>query len=126
MAPVPSSPKRRRVEAEEEPSLDQGDDDYVPYIPVARRRQQKLAQLANRGQAQSAAILRAQREQEEREQREDEEREEEKRRERLRKERTLLEEAQEVMKRKAEEGTHDSAVTIWWTVILKRLSTLYR
>lgn len=106
MTPVPSSPKRRRIGTEQELSLDQEHEDYVPYVPVAQRRQQKLAQFATRGQAQSAAILRAQREQEEREQREDEEREEEKRRERLRKERTLLEEAQEVMKRKAEEGTN--------------------
>lgn len=123
MAPVPSSPKRRRTEAEEELSLDP-DDDYVPYIPVARRRQQKLAQLANRGQAQSAAILRAQREQEEQEQREDEEREEEKRREKLRKERTLLEAAQEVMKRKTEEGARASTVPVWWPQALSYLSTV--
>jgi len=111
MAPVPSSPKRRRIKTEQEISLDQEHDDYVPYVPVAQRRQQKLAQFANRGQAQSAAILRAQREEEEREQREDEDREEEKRRDRLRKERTLLEEAQEVMKRKAEEGANSMIPT---------------
>lgn len=103
------SPKHRRIEAERELSPD--DDDYVPYVPVAQRRQQKLAQFATRGQAQSAAILKSLREQEEREQQGDEEREEEKRRERLRKERTLLEEAQEVMKKKAVEGTNDSIDT---------------
>lgn len=111
MAPVASSsPKRQQIETKEEFTLDEGNDDYVPYVPVAQRRQQKLAQLASRGQKQSNAMLQARQEQEELDAKEDEEREEEKRRDRLRKERTLLVEAQEVMKRKAEEGECDSIV----------------
>lgn len=104
MAPVASSPKRRRVEPEDEYKLDDENDDYVPYVPVAQRRQQKLAQLASRGQTQSAAALRALQEQAEADAQNDEEKEEERRRDRQRKERTLLQEAQEVMKQKAEEG----------------------
>jgi ATP-dependent RNA helicase DDX41 len=102
MTPDVSTPKRRRIEAEEPLTLDNSDD-YVPYIPVAQRRQQRLEQLANRGYSRSAA-LNTVKDAEEQEAREDEEREEELRREKARKERTLLEEAQEVHKRKAEEG----------------------
>lgn len=108
MPSVASSPKRRRIDTQEEIGPDDEDDDYVPYVPVAQRRQQKLAQLASRGQTQSAAVLRARREQEELEAREDEDEEEVRQRERLRKEHTLLEAAQEVMKRRAEEGEFGS------------------
>lgn len=105
MAPVASSPKRRRIDTEgEDYKLDDETDDYVPYVPVAQRRAQKLAQFAGRGQTESAAALQARLEQEARDAKEDEEREEERRRERVRKERTLLQEAQDVMKRRAEEG----------------------
>jgi ATP-dependent RNA helicase DDX41 len=102
-----SSPKRRRIEREEDHPYNLGDnDDYVPYVPVAQRRQAQLSKLASRGTAaQSAAELKARQEQEERDAKEDKSREEENRKERLRKERTLLEEAQEVMKLKAETGT---------------------
>lgn len=100
-----SSPKRRRIDPEEDLRLEE-DDEYVPYVPVAQRRQAKLAQLANRGQTHSTSVPKVSDEDAEREAREDAEREEEKRRERFRKERTLLQEAQEVHKRQAEEGKH--------------------
>lgn len=106
------SPKRRRITKNDddyEMKLDdEGEDDYVPYVPVAQRKAAKLQQFANRGVTGDAARKRKEEEEaaEREAQKEDEEREEEKRRERARKERTLLEEAQEVHKRKAEEGTH--------------------
>lgn len=109
-------PKRRRIErTEEEPVFkldDAANDDYVPYVPVAQRRQAKLSKLATRGLAAPSANggdgsggdEERDLEREEREAREDVEREEERRRERARKERTLLEEAQDVMKQKEQEG----------------------
>lgn len=100
-----SSPKRRRIDTEDEFKLEDDDDNYVPYVPVAQRRQAKLAQLANRGQTRAtSSVPKVSDEDAAREAREDAEREEERRRERFRKERTLLEEAQEVHKRQAEEG----------------------
>jgi ATP-dependent RNA helicase DDX41 len=104
MAPDVSTPKRRRIEPEEKPALSLDDaDDYVPYIPVAQRRQQRFEQLANRGYSRSSALTTV-KHAEEQEAKEDEEREEELRREKARKERTLLEEAQDVHRNKAEEG----------------------
>ena len=97
--------KRRRNERSQSPvyKLD-GEDDYQPYVPIEKRRQERLAQLTNRRGPESKQE-RAKREREEREEREDEEREEERRREKARKERTLLMEAQDVHSRKAAEGT---------------------
>ncbi|KAG9030092.1 DEAD-box ATP-dependent RNA helicase 35 [Tulasnella sp. JGI-2019a] len=96
------SPKRRRVDG---PSAteDEGEDNYVPYVPVAQRRQALVAKLTNH--TAETAAQKAKREREEREEAEDAEKEEERRREKARKERTLLEEAQEVHKRKAEEDS---------------------
>lgn len=74
----------------------------MPYVPVAQRRQAKLAKLTSWGA--NAAKDKARQQQEEEEEKEDEEREEEKRREKARKERTLLVEAQEVHYKKAAEG----------------------
>lgn len=101
-----SSPKRRRL-LQRSPSPqykldDEENDDYEPYIPVAQRRQEKLAKLSSwnktskkHGPASTS---------EDREELQDED-EEEIRRERLRKDRTLLAEAQEVHLKKAAEGT---------------------
>jgi hypothetical protein len=93
--------KRRRVNRSPSPvyKLDDEDESYEPYIPVAQRRQEKLAKLASLGGNLDKEQTRA-----ELEQREDEANEEEKLRERQRKERTLLMEAQEVHSRKAAEG----------------------
>lgn len=79
------------------------DDNYTPYVPVAKRRANLLASLSSRQQPTKAVTKTPEdlaREQEalQREQ----EAAEEVRRERARKERTLLEEAQEVKKRQAE------------------------
>lgn len=94
--------KRRRVENPPSPEykLD-GDDSYEPYVPVAQRRQEKLAKFSSLGanaERQKAKL------QEEQEEREDLLKEEERLREKARKERTLLLEAQEVQSRKAAEG----------------------
>lgn len=96
-----SPPKRRRVQRSPSPALkfDENDDDYVPYIPVAQRRQEKLAKLSARG-----TNAENRRKQQEIEEREDEMEAEERRKEKERRERTLLMEAQEVHSRKALEG----------------------
>lgn len=95
--------KRRRVERSPLPTfkLDDEDDTYEPYIPVAQRRQAKLAKLTSWGA--NSDKERTRRQQREQEEREDEANEEEARRETLRKERTLLMEAQEVHSKKAAE-----------------------
>lgn len=80
---------------------DEENDDYEPYVPVAQRRQEKLAKLSSwaktskkRGPTSAS---------EDRDEAQDED-EEEIRREKLRKDRTLLAEAQEVHLKKAAEG----------------------
>lgn len=85
--------------------MDEDDENYVPYVPVAKRKQALVSKLTERKTETPAQ--KAKREQEEREEAEDAEKEEERRREKARKERTLLEEAQDVHKKKAEEGQ-------WW------------
>lgn len=82
--------------------MEDDDDNYVPYVPVAKRKQALVAKLTERKNETPAQ--RAKREQEEREEAEDAEKEQERLREKARKERTLLEEAQDVHKQKAEEG----------------------
>ncbi|GJE97052.1 DEAD/DEAH box helicase [Phanerochaete sordida] len=94
--------KRRRVQRSPSPEYKLDDDDnYEPYIPVAQRRQAKLAKLTSWGANADKDRERQQREEEQ--EREDEEREEERRREKERRERTLLMEAQEVHDKKAAE-----------------------
>jgi ATP-dependent RNA helicase DDX41 len=95
--------KRRRIERSPSPTykLDDQDESYEPYVPVAQRRQEKLRKLASRGLNADREQLRKQRELDAQE---DELREEEKQRERERREKTLLVEAQEVHSRKAAEG----------------------
>ncbi|KAG9018914.1 DEAD-box ATP-dependent RNA helicase 35 [Tulasnella sp. 427] len=99
------SPKRRRVDQEED-RMDEDDDHYVPYVPVAKRKQALVSKLTERKTETPAQ--KAKREQEEREEAEDAEKEQERLREKARKERTLLEEAQDVHKRKAEEDSKKS------------------
>ncbi|KAF9070331.1 P-loop containing nucleoside triphosphate hydrolase protein [Rhodocollybia butyracea] len=96
--------KRRRVQRSPSPplyNLDDETDDYVPYVPVSQRRQEKLTKLSSLGGT-TKGTRDKQREQEEIE---DEAKEEERRKERARKERTLLMEAQDVHSRKAEEDS---------------------
>ncbi|CCA72383.1 probable DEAD-box ATP-dependent RNA helicase 35 [Serendipita indica DSM 11827] len=96
--------KKRRVDEEENTSkLDDGEEPYVPYVPVKQQRMQRLQKLAAaRGsQHEVKAASNAQGED-----KLDEEKEEERQRERARRERTLLKEAQEVQKKKAEEDAH--------------------
>ncbi len=101
-----SEPAYKRARIQRSPSpvykLDDEDDSYEPYVPVAQRRQAKLAKLTSWGA--NAEKDKAKQLQEEEDERDDEEREEERRREKARKERTLLMEAQEVHDRKAVEG----------------------
>ncbi|KAG7086704.1 hypothetical protein E1B28_002640 [Marasmius oreades] len=99
----PAPTKRRRIQRSPSPTykLDDEEDDYEPYVPVAQRRQMKLAKLSSLGAstdpARSSGPLKEQDEPE------DQEQEEERRREKSRKERTLLMEAQEVHSKKAAE-----------------------
>ena len=82
--------------------LDDEDDTYEPYIPVAQRRQERLAKLSSLGFNSTKKV--AKRLQEEQQEREDAQQEEEIKKEKARKERLLLVEAQEVQKKKATEG----------------------
>ncbi|KAI9508469.1 P-loop containing nucleoside triphosphate hydrolase protein [Russula earlei] len=79
----------------------QHDDDYEPYIPVAQRRQTKLAKLSAWGSSNGRDNAKEARAMEE--EQEDEEQEEERRREKVRRGRALLVEAQEVHSKKASE-----------------------
>ncbi|EAU88435.1 DEAD-box protein abstrakt [Coprinopsis cinerea okayama7 len=97
-------PKRRRVRSpspEKEPSDD--DDNYVPYVPVAKRREEKFAKLQSWGVR--AGRDRPKKLEDEAAEKEDELKEEEARREKARRERTLLLEAQQVhLKKQAEDS----------------------
>ncbi|KAH9977229.1 DEAD-box protein abstrakt [Lactifluus volemus] len=94
--------KRRRVQSTPSPEYRLDDEgDYEPYIPVAQRRQARLARLSAWGS--SAGPDRVEEARRVQEEREDEEQEEERRRERVRRGRALLVEAQEVHSKKASE-----------------------
>ena len=99
----PTSARRRpRSPSPQQYSLDADDDTYEPYVPVAQRRQAKLAKFSSR--IVHSERDKAKKQREESEERYDAEREEENRRERARRERTLLIEAEEVNTKKALEG----------------------
>ncbi|KAF8334129.1 P-loop containing nucleoside triphosphate hydrolase protein [Cantharellus anzutake] len=102
MTPVPSSPKQDQGNEAQKTYDYADDDDYEPYIPVAQRRQQKLAKFATRGVSTNRlSKLKLSRDPDrERDEEREEEEEEERLKEKLRKERTLLEEAQEVHRKK--------------------------
>ena len=82
--------------------LDDQDDSYEPYVPIAKRRQEKIAKLSSWGI--NAEKLKTKKQQEEADEMEDALKEEELKRENTRKERTLLIEAQEVHLQKAAQG----------------------
>ncbi|KAH9998988.1 P-loop containing nucleoside triphosphate hydrolase protein [Russula vinacea] len=95
------SVKRRRIQRSPSPQYRmESDDEYEPYVPVAQRRQEKLAKLSAWGSSTARDNFREARVDEERE---DEEQEEERRREKVRRGRALLVEAQEVHSKKASE-----------------------
>ncbi|KAI0736494.1 DEAD-domain-containing protein [Fomitopsis betulina] len=104
--PAESAPKRRRTQRSPSPEYGLDNDNYEPYIPVAQRRQAKLAKLTSWGTNKSKVVVPEQ----EQDERDDEEREEERRKEKARKERTLLMEAQEVHERKAVEDSKKTDV----------------
>lgn len=99
----PSYKRRRLLQRSPSPQYkldDEESDEYEPYVPVAQRRQQKLARL-------SSCVKISEKHGPASEDRTDQlqdEDEEETRREKLRKDRTLLAEAQEVHLKKATEG----------------------
>lgn len=108
----PSHKRRRLLQRSPSPQYkldDEENDDYEPYVPIAQRRQEKLAKFSSwaktsnkRGPTSTS------------ENRTDElqdEDEEEIRREKLRKDRTLLAEAQEVHLKKAAEGAGSPSFT---------------
>ncbi|PPQ85043.1 hypothetical protein CVT26_007699, partial [Gymnopilus dilepis] len=102
---VSQTMSRRRTSSPEYKIED--DDSYEPYIPVAQRRQQKLAKLSSLGITTDPS--KGRNIQENQDDREDAQREEEIKRERARKERTLLLEAQEVLQKKAAEDSKKTA-----------------
>lgn len=105
------SSKRRRIRS---PSpvydLNDQDDSYEPYVPIAKRRQEKIAKLSAWGI--NAGKPKTKKQQEEAEEREDALKEEELKREKARKERTLLIEAQEVHIQKAAQGLFRLCMTL--------------
>ena len=72
-------------------------EDYTPYVPVAKRRKQLLSKLESRKKT-------AEEIERDRLERLREEEDEERQREKARRERTLLQQAQEVKERKAQQG----------------------
>ncbi|KZO95875.1 DEAD-domain-containing protein [Calocera viscosa TUFC12733] len=88
------------------------DNSFVPYVPVKKRREARLAAFISTPSGSTAQTQAAQRAREriELEEAADEERQEELRRERERRERTLLSEAQEVHRRRAEEESKKTEV----------------
>ena len=96
------SANRRRVRSPSPVYNLDDQDDYEPYVPIAKRRQEKMAKLSSWGI--NAGKPKTKRQQEEADEREDALKEEELRREKSRKERTLLIEAQEVHLQKAAQG----------------------
>jgi ATP-dependent RNA helicase DDX41 len=101
----PSHKRRRLVQRSPSPQYKLDDEenvDYEPYVPVAQRRQEKLAKLSSWAKSlNKRGIISTTEDRPEELQDEDEE---EIRRETLRKDRTLLAEAQEVHLKKAAEG----------------------
>ena len=87
--------KRHHTQRSPSPAskLDDEEDSYKPYVPVAERRRQKLAKLYVE-----------KRQQDDHDDHDDTQKEEELRKEKVRMERTLLIEAQEVHSKKAVEG----------------------
>lgn len=99
-----SVPKRRRVDRSPSPTykLDDENDNYEPYVPVAKRREAKLAALRGIDERRRADGT----SQEPEDVGSDDE--EERKKEKERTERTLLVEAQEVHRKKAAEGLYKS------------------
>jgi ATP-dependent RNA helicase DDX41 len=102
--------KRRRVQRSPSPAydFDQQDDDYELYVPLAQRREQKLAKLVARGT--NVNRVKSRKQPKDEVEHEDAESEEERRKEKARRERTLLMEAQEVHMMKAAEDAQKTAV----------------
>ncbi|TFK46037.1 P-loop containing nucleoside triphosphate hydrolase protein [Heliocybe sulcata] len=109
MSTSESASKRRRVTRSPSPNNYYDlDESYEPYVPIAQRRQARLAKLSSL--VADTDKEKARQAQEEADEREDEEREEERRKEKARRERTLLMEAQEVHTRKAVEDSQKTEV----------------
>ncbi|GAA6018840.1 hypothetical protein JCM10207_000258 [Rhodosporidiobolus poonsookiae] len=85
------------------------DDDAPLYVPLKQRRQQLVSKLAASTGTAASLSAAEKRKQDERDEQEQIEREQEQERERKRKNLTLLQEAQEVKRRKAEEDAAKSA-----------------
>jgi hypothetical protein len=81
------------------------DDNYTPYVPLSKRRANLLSSLHQKSSGRNVKTKTTEEEVAEKEAiKKAEEEAEENRREKARKERTLLQEAQEVKKRQAEQG----------------------
>ncbi|ELU44676.1 DEAD-box protein abstrakt [Rhizoctonia solani AG-1 IA] len=104
--------KRGRSRSRSPPADDPYDiGDYVPYVPVAKRREERVKRLEQLASTDETEARRRQREEAKRREEEaDEERKADEAREEARRQRTLLDRAQEVKKKKAEEGEHTSNV----------------
>ncbi|CUA72279.1 ATP-dependent RNA helicase DDX41 [Rhizoctonia solani] len=88
--------------------------DYVPYVPVAKRRQERVKRLEQLASTDETEARRKQREEAKRREEEaDEERQADEAREEARRQRTLLDRAQEVKKKKAEEDAKKTELEKW-------------
>ncbi|CAE6400567.1 unnamed protein product [Rhizoctonia solani] len=105
MATTTNSSYSKRVRSRSPPPGDPYDaGDYVPYVPVAKRREERVKRLEQLASTDEAEARRRQREEAKRREEEaDEERQADEAREEARRQRTLLDRAQEVKKKKAEE-----------------------
>lgn len=101
-APVFVSHRHRQKQAE--PEEEEADDSaYTPYVPLAQRREARFQQLASRGGKEAQTLLDSEA------LRLEAEAELARKRDKQRRERTLLDNAQEVKRRKAEEDARKTA-----------------
>lgn len=119
--------KRRRSRSKSPQPEDPYDvGDYVPYVPVAKKREERLKKLEQLASTDESEARRRQREEAKRlEEEADEERQADEAREEARRQRTLLDRAQEVKQRKAEEGMYLFIVyeAIWMFILLDAKKT---
>jgi ATP-dependent RNA helicase DDX41 len=102
--PVFVSHRRRQQEAEAGADDDAAEDEaYTPYVPLAQRREARFQQLASRGGKEAQTLLDSEA------LRLEAEAELARKRDKQRRERTLLDNAQEVKRRKAEEDARKTA-----------------
>lgn len=100
---TPAFVSHRRRQRSPSPSAADDDDSYTPYVPLAQRREARFQALASKGGKEAQTLLDSEA------LRLEAEAELARKREKARRERTLLDNAQEVKRRKAEEDARKTA-----------------